>query len=267
MVMMRRNIPAVAGDVNAAIGERDMLMFMSMGPPRFSELRRLAPLLLLMLVGALFLLLGGGRHLSIAALAANRAWLVAAVARAGVAASAAYILVYATLVALWFPAAELLTITGGFLFGRWFGTLYAVIGATTGATIMFLAARAGLAGLAARTGPRAAALAAGFRRNAFDYLLFLRLLPVFPFWLITIVAGAAGLKLRTFVAGTLIGIIPGAFIYASLGAGLDALIAAGRRPDISVLFRPSILLPLLGLAGLSLLPVVCRRWRRRRCGA
>jgi uncharacterized membrane protein YdjX (TVP38/TMEM64 family) len=264
--MMRRNIPVAAGGVNAAISERDMLRCMSIDPPRRPVARELVPLAILVLTGALFVALGGGRYLTFAALAAHSKWLLATVARAGALAAVGFILGYAVLVALWFPAAELLTITGGFLFGRWFGTLYAVVGATAGATVVFLAVRAGVSGLTARAGPGVAHLAENFRRDGFNYLLFLRLVPVFPFWLVNIVAGAAGLTLRAFVIGTLIGIIPGAFVYASLGAGLDAAIAAGRRPDVMLLFRPNILLPLLGLAVLSLLPVACRHWRRRRSG-
>jgi uncharacterized membrane protein YdjX (TVP38/TMEM64 family) len=236
---------------------------MSPGASGRFAVRELVPLGILALAGVLFLGLGGARYLTFAALAANSKWLLATVARAGTLAAAGFVLVYAVLVALWFPAAELLTIMAGFLFGRWFGTLYAVIGATAGATIVFLAVRAGVAGLAERAHPWATRLVAGFRRNALNYLLFLRLVPVFPFWLVNIVAGAAGLTLRVFVVGTLVGIIPGAFVYASLGVGLGRVIAAGRRPDLAVIFRPDILLPLLGMAALALLPLVYRRWRAR----
>jgi uncharacterized membrane protein YdjX (TVP38/TMEM64 family) len=240
---------------------------MSIIAPRPFAVRRLVPLALLLLAGALLLAFAGGRHLSFAALAENRAWLASFVSRAGTLAAAAFILAYAGIVALSFPEAGLLTILAGFLFGRWFGTLYAVIGATGGATIVFVAARSGLAGLAARAGPRAERLAAGFRRDALSYLLALRLVPLFPFWLVNLVAGAAGLPLRTYVAGTLFGIIPGTFIYASLGVGLDEVIAAGRRPDFAVILRPSLLLPLLGLAALALLPLLFRRWRGARAEA
>jgi len=227
-------------------------------------LRRLLPLAMLALSGALFVALGGGHYLSFAALAANREWLVAAVAHAGTTAAIAFILIYAGLVALSFPAAELLTIVGGFLFGRWLGTAYAVIGATIGATLVFLAARAGLAGLATRAGPWAARLAAGFRRNSFNYLLVLRLIPLFPFWIVNLVAGAAGLPLRIYVVATLIGILPATFIYTSLGDGLGAVIQEGRPPDFALLLHPNLLLPILALAALALLPLLYQRWRARR---
>ena len=231
-------------------------------PPPVSA-RRFVPLGLLVLAGGLFVALGGHRHLSFTALAANRDWLCGMVQRGGASAAITFVLAYAGLVALSFPAAELLTITAGFLFGRWLGTAYTVVGATIGATIVFLAARAGLAGLAARAGPWAERLEAGFQRNALNYLLVLRLVPLVPFCLVNLVAGAAGLRLRVYVIGTLIGIVPASFIYASLGTGLGALIAAGEQPDLSVVFEPGVLLPILALATLALLPVACRRWWRR----
>ncbi len=231
-------------------------------PPSVAA-RRFVPLGILVLAGGLFAVLGGYRYLTFAALADNREWLVGLVARAGAASALVFIFAYAGLVALSFPAAELLTIAGGFLFGRWLGTAYAVIGATSGATIMFFAARAGLAGLAARAGPRAQRFEAGFRDNALSYLLVLRLVPLFPFWLVNLVAGAVGLRLRVFLLGTFIGIIPGTFIYASLGTGLGTLVAAGGRPGLAILCRPAVLLPILGLAALSLLPILYKRWRAR----
>jgi uncharacterized membrane protein YdjX (TVP38/TMEM64 family) len=92
----------------------------------------------------------------------------------------------------------------------------------------------------------------------------LRLVPVFPFWLVNLVAGASGMRLSSYVAGTFLGMIPAAFVYASLGSGLGILISEGRPPDLHILFRPGILLPILGLAALALVPVGYRRWRGSR---
>jgi uncharacterized membrane protein YdjX (TVP38/TMEM64 family) len=229
--------------------------------PRPFSVRRLVPLGLLGLGAALFFGLGGHRYVSFTALAEHREWLVGMVARAGATAAFGFIVAYAALVAVSVPGAALLTITGGFLFGPWLGTAYTVVGATAGATIVFLAARAGLAGLAARAGPWARRIEEGFRDNALNYLMVLRLIPLFPFWLVNLVAGAAGLPLSVFVLGTFVGIIPVTFILASLGNGLGALVAEGRSPDIGILFQPSVLLPILGLAVLALLPVVIKRFR------
>ncbi|HEV2336146.1 MAG TPA: TVP38/TMEM64 family protein [Stellaceae bacterium] len=229
--------------------------------PRPVAAPRFVPLGILVVGGALFLALGGHRYLSLAALAEHREWLTAVVARAGVTAALTFILGYAALVALSVPGGAIFTITGGFLFGPWLGTAYAVIGATVGATVVFLAARAGFAGLVARAGPWVRRLESNFRKNGLNYLLVLRLIPIFPFWLVNLIAGAVGLQLWVYVLGTFFGIIPVTFIYASLGNGLGTLAAEGRPPDLSVLFRPSVILPILGLAALALLPVILKRWR------
>jgi uncharacterized membrane protein YdjX (TVP38/TMEM64 family) len=229
--------------------------------PRPVATRRFVPLGILVLAGALFMALGGHRCLTFAALAENREFLCAMVAQTGAKAALAFILAYAGLVALSVPGSALFTLAGGFLFGPWLGTAYALIGATSGATLVFLAARAGLAGLAARAGPWVRRFENGFRRNGLNYLLVLRLIPIVPFWLINLVAGAIGLPLRVFVFGTFVGMIPVSFIYASLGNGLGTLADEGRPPDLAILLRPSVFLPILGLAALALLPVIYKRWR------
>jgi uncharacterized membrane protein YdjX (TVP38/TMEM64 family) len=222
-------------------------------------LRRLLPLALLLAAGVAFIALGGRHYLSFAALSQNRDWLAALVARWGIVAGIAYVAGYAVLTALSVPGAAVLTIAGGVLFGAWLATAYVVVGATIGATAVFLAARAGLGGLAGRAGPFVARLESGFRRNAFNYLLVLRLVPIFPFWLVNLVPAVLGVPLRSYVPATLIGIVPGAFVYASLGAGLGA---AADNPDLGILFRPGVLGPILGLAILALLPVAYRHWHK-----
>jgi uncharacterized membrane protein YdjX (TVP38/TMEM64 family) len=222
------------------------------GPPRSAAARRFVPLGILLAALLLFFAFGGHRYVSFAALAENREWLAVLVARAGATAALVFILVYAGLVAISVPGATLLTIT----------TAYAVTGATLGATIAFLAARAGFAGLAGRAGQWAQRIEAGFRADGLSYLLVLRLIPLFPFWLVNLVAGAAGLRLSVFVLGTVAGIIPVTFIFASLGNGLGALIAEGRTPDSDILLDPRFLLPIIGLAVFALLPVAYKSWRR-----
>jgi uncharacterized membrane protein YdjX (TVP38/TMEM64 family) len=227
------------------------------------SLRRLIPLAILGLAGILFIAFGGRRYLTFASLAEHRELLTDLVARGGALAVIGFVAGYAALVALSVPAGMLLTIAAGFLFGSWLGTVYALVGATLGATIIFLAARAGLAGLAGRAGALARRLEAGFREDAFNYLLVLRLVPVVPFWLINIVAGAAGIGTRAYVGASLLGMIPGAFVYASLGNGVGTLMEAGRKPNFHIMSEPSVLLPLIGLAVLALVPVVYKHWRAR----
>jgi uncharacterized membrane protein YdjX (TVP38/TMEM64 family) len=222
-------------------------------------LRRLLPLALLLAAGVVFIALGGRHYLSLAALSQNRDWLAALVARWGLVAGLVYVVGYAVLTALSVPGAAVLTIAGGVLFGAWLATAYVVVGATIGATAVFLAARAGLGGLARRAGPFVARLESGFRRNAFNYLLVLRLVPIFPFWLVNLVPAVLGVPLRSYVPATLIGIVPGTFVYASLGAGLGA---AADNPDLGILFRPGVLGPIVGLAVLALLPIAYRHWHK-----
>jgi uncharacterized membrane protein YdjX (TVP38/TMEM64 family) len=227
-------------------------------------LRRLIPLGLLILAGVAFALCGGRRYLTFAALAEHREFLEGLVAASGALAALGYILIYAALTAMSVPGAMLMTLAGGLLFGPWLGALYALTAATLGATAVFLAARNGLYGLAARIGTLAERLEAGFREDAFSYLFCLRLVPLVPFWLVNLIAGVAGIPLATYVAATFCGMLPGALVYASLGNGVGALIESGQHPDRYVIFRPNILLPIIGLAMLALLPVVYKRWRGRR---
>lgn len=232
--------------------------------PRGPSLWRLIPLVLLFAAAGIFLLAGGRHYLTFASLTRNREMLNDLVVRRAMLATVGFILSYAGLTALSVPGAMLMTLAGGFLFGTWLGALYALLGATAGASAVFLAARAGLAGLADRAGPRVQRLKAGFREDALSYLLVLRLVPVFPFWLVNLVAGASGMSLLAYVTATFFGMVPGALVYAGIGNGVGDLIEAGRHPDPYTIFRPDILLPLIGLAALALLPVAYKRWSGRR---
>jgi uncharacterized membrane protein YdjX (TVP38/TMEM64 family) len=223
--------------------------------------RRLIPLALLVAAGITFVAVGGHRYLTFAALAENRDWLCGLVQQWGFIAALLYIAVYAGLVALSVPGAAVLTIAGGFLFGTWLGTLCAVVGATLGATGIFLATRAGLGGLARRAGPLVGKLEAGFRADAFNYLLVLRLVFVVPFWLVNLVPALVGVRLSTFVLATFLGIIPGTFVYASFGNGLGDVVG---EPGLGVLLHPSVLGPIIGLVILALIPVGYKRWRTKR---
>jgi uncharacterized membrane protein YdjX (TVP38/TMEM64 family) len=230
-------------------------------PQNTISVRRLVPLGLLVAAGIAFIAVGGHQYLTLTTLAENRGWLCSLVKRWGFAADLVYIASYGILVALSVPGGAALTIAGGFLFGTWIGTLCAIIGATSGATAIFLAARAGLGGLAQRAGPLVAKLEVGFRADAFNYLLVLRLVPIFPFWLVNLVPALVGVKLRTYVMATLLGIIPGTFVFASLGSGLGEIV---QEPDLGIVFHQSVLLPVVGLAVLALIPVAYKHWRGKR---
>jgi uncharacterized membrane protein YdjX (TVP38/TMEM64 family) len=234
------------------------------GPPQ-ARWRSWLPLAALAAAIAVFFALGWERHLTFDALAANRAALEGWVDRLGPAAIPVYVLVYGAITSLSVPGAVVLTLSGGLLFGTLAGGFAALAGATIGATVVFLIARTSLGrALERRAGPRLRRIEAGFRENEASYLLVLRLVPLFPFWLVNLVPALLGMRLRTFVLWSVLGMAPGTFIYASLGAGLGAVIAAGRTPELDIIFTPRVLLPLLGLAALALLPVLLKVLRRPR---
>jgi uncharacterized membrane protein YdjX (TVP38/TMEM64 family) len=233
------------------------------GPPAArSPLRRFLPLGVLIGGLAAFFVLGLQHQLSLETLKTHRATLEGWVAVHPLLSALAFAGLYALIVACSVPGAAPMTLAGGFLFGVWEGGSLVVIAATVGATVIFLATRTALADLIrARIGARIRAMEDGFREGAFSYLLVLRLVPIFPFFLVNLAAGLLGVRLRTYVLATLIGIIPGTFVYAGLGNGLGEIFDAGGTPDLGLIFKPAILIPLIGLALLSLLPVV---WRARR---
>jgi uncharacterized membrane protein YdjX (TVP38/TMEM64 family) len=227
-----------------------------------APLKRLLPLGLLLLAIAAAFGLGLDDYISFEQLERNRAQLLALVDRHPVLAPLAFMLVYAAVIALSVPGGAILTVAGGFLFGVGAGTCYVVIAATAGATVVFLIARTALGdSLRQKAGPAMRRMEAGFRDNALNYLLFLRLIPLFPFWLVNLVPAFLGVPLRTYVVATCIGIIPGSLVYASVGNGLGAVFEAGGTPDLGIIFRPQIMLPIVGLAILALLPVAYKKFK------
>lgn len=216
-------------------------------------------------VAAVLNLTGTLDYLSFDALARNREWLVGKVDALGYAAPLVFILAYALSTALSLPTGLLLSTLGGFLFGTLWGGLFNVIGATLGATIIFLAARTILGEvLRARAGPFVQKLEAGFRENELSYMLVLRLVPLFPFWLVNLAPAFLGVRTTTFVIGTFVGIVPGALVFASVGTGLGAILSSGGTPDGAALLQPHVILPIIGLAALALVPVVTKRLRPAR---
>lgn len=225
------------------------------------SLRRLLPLIVLAAGLAAFFALGLHKYLTLDTLRDNRQALAGWVADNWLLAALAYVGAYIAIVAFSLPAALVATLTGGFLFGTVFGGLLTVVGATIGATLLFLAARTALGDmLRAKAGPKLRKLEEGFGENAFSYMLVLRLVPLFPFFLVNLAPAFLGVPLRTYVVATFLGILPGTFVYASLGNGLGAIFEAGRDPDLGLIFQPQVIGPILALALLALVPVVYRRF-------
>src|SRR2546421_1173162 len=246
-----------------------------------ARMRRFVPIVLIVLAMAAVFATGVHRHISLETLVKHRMAIDAFIGTHGVAAVAAYVAIYIVVVALSIPGSLFLTITGGILFGIVIGGIATVISATVGATIVFLVAKSACGeNLVRRAGPLACKLVDGFKADAFNYLLFLRLVPAFPFFLVNLVPALVGVKLPTFVAATLIGIIPGALAFTFLGSGLDSVIAAqegvyraclaaGRADceihfNIGMIATPRLLASLATLGVIALIPVIVKRLRARR---
>ena len=243
-------------------------------------LRRFAPVIVIVALVGLAYGLGLQRDLSFETFIANRAFIDRVLADHAVLAAAGYVALYIVVVSLSLPGGAILTVTGGFLFGSWIGSGLACLGALTGATVIFLIARSAFGEfLTRRAGPLVARLAEGFRADAFNYLLFLRLVP-FPFWLINLAPALLGVRLTTFVAATAIGILPATVTFSVFGAGLGSVVVAqetqfkdcltaGRGDcsvnfDLSHVLTPTLLGALAALGVLALVPIFARRiWGRK----
>ncbi len=251
------------------------------GTGRARRILRWLPLALLVGISLAALFTGTARLLSLDALLASRAWLHAFVSADYVRALVAAYLIYVAAVVISVPATLMLTMVCGFLFGVVTGALVAVAAASTGAAIVFSIGRGPGADLLDRVaGPRLNALAAGFRRDAFGYIAFLRLLPLFPFWMTNLAPAAFGVPLRTFVAATMLGLLPGAFVYAATGAGIEDVVAAHEAAKaacqatsdlgcdealtLRALVTPKMVLGLGALAAFALLSVLLRPLLARR---
>jgi uncharacterized membrane protein YdjX (TVP38/TMEM64 family) len=235
--------------------------------PGFS-ITRLIPLLILGAGLVAFFALGLNKYLTLDLLKENREVLKTWVYDHKTEAVLLFIVAYVVTAAFSLPLGALLSIAGGFLFGSVFGATWIVIGATIGATILFLVAKTALGEpLRQRFASQIKRMEEGFRENAFSYLLLLRLVPLFPFWLVNLAPAFLGVSLVTFVITTFLGIIPGAFVFASIGNGLNALFEAGEQPDLSLiglLSRPDFYIPIVGLALLSLIPIVYRAFAKKK---
>lgn len=245
--------------------------------------KRLLPLAVLAGVAALVFSQGWHQYLTIERLADNRDALKAYIEAHFLLALLAFMGIYVVVVALSLPGGVFLTLAGGFLFGWVAGGLATVLAATLGATVIFLIAKTSLGEpMAARAGPWLGKLRAGFQESALNYLLFLRLVPLFPFWLVNLAPGLLGVPLGTYVLGTFFGIIPGTLAFAYVGVGLDSVIDAQRASydaclaeraagagktcvfsfDPGALVTPELLIAFGALGVVALIPVLLKKFRK-----
>lgn len=228
-------------------------------------MRRFVPILLIMVLMAVVYFSGAHRYISFEKLRQNHAALQWMVAHYPTLAPLIFIAVYVLSTALSIPGGALLSIFGGFLFPQPFSTFYVVVGATLGATIVFLAAQTSLHNiLMDKAGPLVQKMQRGFEEDAVSYLLFLRLIPLFPFWLVNIAPAFFGVNLITFVWTTCLGIIPGAFVLTQAGVGLGAILDAGGELTIETVFNTQVKIALIALGIFALLPACIKKFMKRK---
>lgn len=239
----------------------------------YPQAKRFLPALLVIMFLVISWFAGWFEYFSLSNLIMNREDLANFASDNMFVAMASYLLLYAALVAISFPGASLLTIGAGFVFGGFAAGILTVFGATAGAVIIFLIARSSFGDfLVRKAGPFVSKMVDGFNRDAFNYLLMIRLTPLFPFWVVNIVPALVNVRLLPYTIATFLGIIPGTFAYSFVGAGLGSVIEAQEAAnpgcanagtceiDPSSLITPQILWAMLGLAAISVLPVLIRKF-------
>ena len=206
--------------------------------------------------------------ISFQTLADNRESLIAFRDSNFVATVSVFVAIYVAIVAFSLPGATIATLTGGFLFATFPGALFNVLGATIGATLIFLAAKYGLGEKLSQkmdaSEGRIQKIKKGIDENQWEMLFLIRLVPAVPFFVANLLPALVGVSLFRFVVTTFFGIIPGAVVYTSVGAGLGELFARGETPNLGIIFEPHILLPILGLAALAALPIVIKAVRGKK---
>lgn len=215
------------------------------------------PLLLLLSVMAVAYGMGLGEFLTFTNIKAHRETLLNFTEAHPWRSSLSFILVYLLTTALSIPGAAFLSILGGFLFPQPWSTFFVVTGATLGALLLFLAAKTALGPLLkSKSGGILEKISGGFQENASSYLLFLRLVPAFPFWAVNLAPAFFGVPLFTFFWTTFLGIIPGAFVFTQAGAGLGAVFEGEETFSIGQLLNPDIKIALIALGIFALIPIV-----------
>ena len=221
--------------------------------------KRFVPLGVIAIALVLFFSFGLQRNFTLESLASNQTAIKSFAEANNGLAMLTIIFVYTAVTAISFPGAAVMTLLAGFILGTLYGGISVVIGATLGSTIIFLVGRTAAGDvLARRGGETVAKLEAGFAENALSYLFILRLVPLFPFWLVNLAAAAFRVPIRHYMLATFFGIMPGTFVYASVGAGFSS-ITESSDVGLDVLVRASVILPIVGLIVLSLLPIAYKK--------
>lgn len=231
------------------------------------QLRRLSkftPLLILVVAAILIWIFEVHSYISLDTLHKHQIFLQEYVRKNQLLSVTIYCLLYFAIVSLSIPVATIMTLIGGFLFGQIIGTICIIFSATFGACVIFLSTKiASKNAIKKETGKWVGKMQKGFTENAFSYMLTLRLIPIFPFVVVNLVAGILQIPLKTFFFGTLLGIIPGTFIYVSVGVSMRELL---NKPNFSpeFLLEPHVIFSLTGLGILVLLPIIYKKLRKKK---
>lgn len=229
-----------------------------------SQIKKIAPLFVIFCAVILFFAFDGHHFLTFEKMAQHDDALKAFIKENFLSSFLVFILLYAAVTAMSIPGATIGTLFGGYLFGIFVGSQAVIIGATLGACLIFLAAKTALSGLFKnKVSSSVGEFKKGFQENAFSYLLFLRLVPLFPFWLVNIIPAFLGVSFQTYLLATFLGIIPGTIVYVSVGNGLGIIIDQGKEPDMGIIFSPEIFLPILALAFLALIPIIYKKIKQQ----
>ncbi|MDX8388402.1 MAG: TVP38/TMEM64 family protein [Ghiorsea sp.] len=223
-------------------------------------LKKSIPLIVIIGLTALFFSLGLHEYLSFDQLKEHRLFLNDWVTTQPIIAALSFILAYTVVVALSLPGGALMTLTGGFLFGAVIGGLYTVVGATLGATAIFLIAKTSLGdALMAKAGNHIKSMQKGFSENELSYMFVLRLVPLFPFFIVNLAPAFLGVSLRSYVIATFFGIMPATFVFSLAGSGLGKVFEQGETFSMAGILTPEMIGALVGLGLLSLVPVIYKK--------
>lgn len=220
------------------------------------NVKKWIPLLIIVILMAASYFLGVTEHLTFDNLKMHREKLLHLIHSYPILAPLIFMLLYVVIIALSLPGGALLTLIGGFLFGVPTGTIYVVVGATIGALFIFLAARTAFGDiLKKKAGPFLSKMEKGFHKNSSSYLLFLRFIPLFPFWLVNLAPAFFHVRVWTYVWTTFIGIIPGSYVFTQAGSGLGTIFDTGQSFSLNSVFNTQIKIALIVLALFVLIPI------------
>lgn len=229
-----------------------------------SKFYKFLPIAVLIIGIVVFFSLGGQKYLSLDALKENYQQILTFTNHHFIVGISIFAIAYIVVVAFSIPGATIMTLLGGLLFGLLLGTFVVVVSATIGACIVFFAVRTALGeALQSKAKGSIEKMRLGFENDAFNYLMVLRLIPIFPFFVINIAAGMLSVKFRDFFWATFLGIIPGSAVYVWMGTSLGYAIKKGDDINLRIILDHQFILPIIALAILSIVPVFIKKFNKR----